>query len=77
MMIPSHIERQRQYGPTFWCGTAFCGHETIDEAADCWERRCVAVAKMQAEFKRLEQSGEGYPTVLFNQIVWVPYEKVC
>lgn len=72
MQIPEHIEKQRQQGPTFWCGQVFCGHETLKEAAQCWEQHCAEVAKMLAEFKRLEETGEGYQTTMMGKIVWMP-----
>jgi hypothetical protein len=56
--IPKHIEEQRKYGAPFYCGTAYCGHSTIDAAAHCWNNKCEALRRIRAESEELRKAGQ-------------------
>jgi hypothetical protein len=56
--VPEHIERQRKQGPPFYCGTAFCGHSTIQAAAECWQRHCARWEETEAQFQRFLDAGK-------------------
>lgn len=56
--IADHIERQRNQGPPFYCGTAFCGHSTIIAAAKCWNRKCEALERINSEADELRKAGK-------------------
>jgi hypothetical protein len=36
--IADHIDKQP--GPRFYCGQAFCGHTTKELAMECWQAHC-------------------------------------
>jgi len=55
---PEHIEDQRARGAPFYCGTAFCGHATIEGAVKCWQAKSEAINAVSVEFNRLLKEGK-------------------
>ena len=56
--VTQHIEVQREQGPPFYCGTAFCGHHTIKAAEKCWQDKCAALERIKIEAAALHNAGK-------------------
>ena len=74
VVIPDYLKEQK-HAP-YYCGTAFCGHNTKRAAALCWQKHCIACDALQADLeKALKVGGNDAYIALYNQRIASVFPK--